>query len=364
MAYISCPSCGFANAPGRTICKSCRNPLNPTTPIANRTLESFEQHIFMKVRSARDKSIVIIGFVCLLCLFCGLNSSPRNRYNGNADSLGIYIAFIIGFLVFILLFYASSKHKSSRASISQSVILDVIKNVLENRSRIKKSTINSALSNERYNLAINEKNLQEKLMLLAESIYLNPWNEEALFLFPLSIAGGGNNISLLAAEIIQECGGLWNASLLRYSYQYSNFSAIAKTTPSSENLPTIQKWARSLVEEGKKILGFSQAETEGNKKLLLDIVLQLATAYAVLENKIMVNEMINRAIAKEPSRKLDFEDKRGELLHLAEGELRRLVAIKDLQNAINEEVAYNALRSSGRGIRKELDAPNSPFKRD
>ena len=35
MAYTSCPSCGFANAPGRTICKSCRLPLNSTMPTAN-----------------------------------------------------------------------------------------------------------------------------------------------------------------------------------------------------------------------------------------------------------------------------------------------------------------------------------------
>ena len=201
-------------------------------------------------------------------------------------------------------------------------------------------------------------------MLLAEALYLNPWNEQALS--QLSLLVGQSDLVLLIADTIQESGNLWKASFLRYRYLYYHFSGSVKNTPSSAELPAIQKSARSFVEEGKKLLSFP--EMEENKDLLLDVLLRVATAYAILENKIMVNEMINRAIAKNPVQKLDYEDKRGELLHLAEGELHRLVVIKDLQNAIDEENAYNALRSAGRGIRKELDkeldAPYSPFKRD
>lgn len=242
----------------------------------NRTLESFEQHLFVIIRDGKKAWILIIGFVCLLLSCCvgkALMDTYSNSYRESVRQQ-VLLSFVIIAFVFLALFaiaFLFLRHKPKRANIRTSIIIEGVTGVLKNRSNIKKSDVDSDLSNKRYKLAINEEKLQEKLMLIAEAVYLNPWNEEALFLFPLSI-GGGNNISLLAAEVIQECGNLWNASLLRYSYQYSNFSTIAKTTLSSENLPTIQKWARFLVEEGKKILGFPQAETEENKKLLLDIL--------------------------------------------------------------------------------------------
>jgi len=260
---------------------------------------------------------------------------------------------ILGFLYLIRLTYLLLRSRVERTKIDSSFIIDCIKDILKNRSSISRTAVNSGLSNERSQLAENQKKEQEKFMLYAEALYLNPWNEQALSqILAFTIKNKQDDFTLLIADVFQEGVDLWRASLLRFMYLYKKFSESAKNTPSSSDLPVIQRNARSFVEEGKKLLGF--AETEEKKDVLLDVLLQLATAYAVLENKTMVNEMMNRAVAENPTHKLDYEDKRGGLLHLAEGELRRLVAIQDEQHAIDEQNVYDSLQRAKGFVRREI----------